>query len=214
MGTYYSIYAEGKVSDTWHALGPFVLDTVCTPSLVPLYWAQSIVRELYLDLEEYSISRGVPEDASEQLFSIFRPLDEQTTGFWGKQQTWREYYRQCVFTVDFDSAIASRIIPGRMHSHQGYVYRELIPDYECGDCDSIEYWLTEREYYDLPKDERKAYAYYEWDNWGDSYGILREIYSRVSMLKSWFKDNRWHMDKDMSFGELESMPVRLIIEAS
>ena len=34
------------------------------------------------------------------------------------------------------------------------------------------------------------------------------------MLKSWFKDNRWHMDKDMSFGELESMPVRLIIEAS
>lgn len=159
MGTYYSIYAEGKVSDTWHALGPFVLDAACTPSLVPLYWAQSIFRELYLDLEEYSISKGVPEDASEQLFSIFRTLDEQTTGYWGKQQTWREYY-------------------------------------------------------DLPKDGRKAYAYYEWDNWGDSYGILREIYSRVSMLKSWFKDNRWHMDKDMSFGELESMPVRLIIEAS
>jgi hypothetical protein len=68
----------------------------------------------------------------------------------------------------------------------GYVYRELIPDFEVGDIDDIENWLTIDEYKALPEDEKKSYAYYEWNNHWDDYDYKRNIVSKISFLSNLF----------------------------
>lgn len=210
MSTTYLVYAEARVKDTWHALGPFLKDRDGQFKMRPLYWAQSAFYDTYLQLESYALSWGVPDDASEDLLAVFGDLDEDAG--WCEGTTLRDLLNQSVFTVNFDVAVARNVNPSTRHKYAGYVFKPSIASFECGEMDSIEYWLTRSEYDELDPEEQSGYAWYEWDNWGDEYGILSEINSSVCMPRSWFADNVRPEDIGVSYEDFGYMQTRLIIE--
>ena len=93
----------------------------------------------------------------------------------------------------------------------GYVYRELIPSFEVGEIDDIENWLTIDEYKALPEDEKKSYAYYEWNNRWDEYDYKRSIVSKITFLTNLFTEGDSVEDK-CGWIDLQDSDIRLIVE--
>ena len=67
---------------------------------------------------------------------------------------------------------------------------------------------SEEEAAELPDEEKREYAYYEWNNFGDEYGIYYEIYSKITALLDWFgegdafgEDSRYSADS-ISFSQV------------
>lgn len=211
MSVYFDVFAEINIKGEWHSLGPFVRKRDGSFELAPLYWAQSRFRPVDDELRGYAMAWGLPDGASEELLRQFHDPHEELAG-WGGIATYGDCYAQCVYSVDFDKAIASRVVRDRPFKYCGYVPKHVIASFECGEVESIEYWYTKEEYDAFAKDERREYAYFEWNNVDDEYGIYSEIKQKVDYLKEWFIDKLSHSDSGFTWSDLEYTPVRLIVE--
>ena len=186
MGTMYTLYAEVNVDGKWYSLNPYIRRPDGTFKMQPIYWARSVFWDVFCAIDEERIACGIPNDMSEELRANFRPnLDEVTEFF--SNMTWRQYYRQQLFAVNYQSSFKNRIVKDRPYKYQGYVEKFLIAGFECGEC-GIYSWLTKEEYEALDKDEKKGYAYYEWNTCDEEYGIYYEICSKIDALLDWFAD--------------------------
>ena len=201
MGTYYHVYAEVKIDDKWCNLNPIIKKEDGSYGITTITWGQSRFYETWLHLEEHRIQGGLPEDCSEELRSVFHEDLDATADFLWKEQTYRDYYNSTMFVCDFTDAILNHTKKERPHKYRGYVSKYAIASFECGEEDSINYWLTEQDYEKLGKDAQKEYAYYEWDNWDDVYQFLYAIRERVYNLLDWF---------DYDYNDCRASNVRLI----
>lgn len=207
MSTYYDIFAEVNVNGKWYGINPKMLKPNGMIKVRPIYWAQSVFWDCHCDLQDEAVARGVPDDWSEEMKKLFPENLDDKCEYGLDSMTWREYYRNYLYAVNFDKSIATKIKKTRPYHYQGYAYKPQIADYECG-ADSIVSWLTIDEYRELPDEEKREYAYYEWNNYGDEYGIYYEIYSKITALLDWFgegdafgEDSRYSADS-ISFSQV------------
>lgn len=214
MSTSYYFYVEAKNNGKWVCINPIVKAPNGEYQMEPLLWGQSYLRETYEDMIETSGCHcGVPEDASQEIIGRFRPLDETTKDFIGKEMTWREYYKHFVHVVNYDEAVRSRIKKDRPFKYQGYVYKHLIAAFEVGEED-IRYWLSRDEYEAMSEQEQKEYAWYEWNDYDGEYGILYDIYTMVENLLGWYRQNALFKSKQYNYEDFIASNVRLIIYMS
>lgn len=75
----------------------------------------------------------------------------------------------------------------------------MIAAYEIGEQEEIVDWLTKQEYDSLSEEEKKDYAYFEWNEWQDWYGIYNDIVHRVNALLEWFSEWSFCHFKDCSY---------------
>ena len=215
MGVENIFYGEVFAGGAWRNLNPLIKRKDGGAGIMPLYWGQSRLCGLVDDLRGYALYSGVPEDACDEVKSHFSSLDAVVES-WGSGTTWREYYRECVFVVDYQAAFAGRLTKDRPFRQQGYVLRDLIPAFECGEIGEIESWITAREYGELPDDERREFAYFEWNNAFDEYGMRAEISKRVDVLYDWLLESAWSSDSELSHRDFDAGTprIRIIVEQS
>ena len=185
MSTYYYFYAEIKYNDKWYSLNPITHRPGGEYKVKELMWGQSALGDFVDDLNTYLIGRGIPDDASKEFKALFHEnLDDLEENFFSKR-TYREYYKDTIFCVNYEKAIRQRIKKCREYKHQAYVLKTVIDNYECGD-GSIEWWLNQKEYDELPEKKKRYYSYYEWNDFDDPYGYRYELYQKIESLLSWF----------------------------
>lgn len=186
MSRTYDIYAEVKFDDKWFSINPVVKTVDGKYKSDCIYWSQSYFFETYNYLQDCAKSWGIPEDASEGVLSHFSEnLDEKMDGW---DITYRKYYQQMVFVVDFNEAIAEKIKKDRPFQYMGYVNKRTIAQFETDSIDCIENWYTADEYKTLSATEKKRVVWYEWNEPGDEYGILWNIYKKITNLLYWFTE--------------------------
>ena len=210
MSNYYYVYAEAKYKGKWYSINPIVKKADGTYLVKEVFWAQSGFRQMYYDLEDMATDRGILDDFSPEVRAMFRTnLDDIYAGL-GSKLTYRQAYNSRVLIVPYNK-LKPHIVRERPYKHMGYVYREMIPSFEVGEIDDIENWLTIDEYKALPEDEKKSYAYYEWNNRWDEYDYKRSIVSKISFLTNLFTEGDSVEDK-CGWIDLQDSDIRLIVE--
>ena len=212
MGIHYYVYAEIKVNDKWYNLNPLMKKHDGTTVLRPVYDCGSMFFEACNFFEDHIIGVGIPDDMSPELRGAFREnIDEPCDPV--SKDTWRQFYDQSLFCVNYSDTIEQRVIKDRPHKYEGYVSKRAIADFEVNETEEINSWLTREEYNDLPERQKRLYRFYQWDEDFDEYRIFRTIYERLCALLYWFdfadafenKSEYWRTDVSLS-------DVRLFIE--
>ena len=212
MSVEYLFYAEVKTKDKWIGLLPIIKTADGKYKVTELMWGQSAFSDFYDELCEGNSARcGLPSDISSDLQEIFHSPDEKTESFWGREITWGEYYENCVHSVNYSEAIRNKIIRDRPYKYQGYVDKRSIAAFEVGDENGICSWLTKDEYEDLPKEEKLDYTWYEWNEWGDVYGLRYELYRKVEALLGWYRDAVSYSKDEYDYDDFVGSNVRIII---
>jgi len=213
MSTHYYVYAEVKVGDRWYSLNPTMKKPDGSFSVRPIYDSCSAFFEIYNDLEEKLVFRGIPDDMSPELRSLYHEdLDEKCEG-WFSETTWRHVYEQSVFCVKYSNTVGRKIIKDRPHKYEGYVNKRTAADFETGEIEEIYEWLTPDEYKSLPEAEKKKYRYYEWDEPYDEYFVYRTVFERLSAMLYWFDFGDVFDDRSVLWrSETGLNDVRLFIE--
>lgn len=216
MSTYYYFYAEVKNNGKWIGLSPIVKSHDGKYKIQPLMWGQSAMYELYEDMiDTCSACCGLPEDVSAELLEEFHAHDEKTTDFWGnKEITWGEYYKTCVHSVNYDEAVRKKIKRDRPYKYQGYVHKRLIAAFEVGEIEDLQCWLTIDEYKELPDNEKKEYAWYEWNEYCGEYGFRFELYQKIENLLDWYREEAFSSKSEYNYEDFIGANVRLIIHRS
>lgn len=213
MSTYYTVYAEVKIKDKWYNLNPYIKCTDGSFKMQSIMWAQSAFFDTYVELEECASYRGLPNDMSEDMKVLFHENLDDIYDSWTKDYTWKKHYQQSLFLVDFEKAVADKVKRNRPYKYEGYVSKYLIACYESGETDDITSWYTQQEYKDMPVEEQKEYAFYEWNNWGEEYGFYQTITTRVNALLYWLIEESKAFDDSVTYAERYFSPaqVRLYI---
>lgn len=208
MSTTYQVYAEVKHNGKWCNLNPITKNNKGEYGLIPIYWSGSGMWDVYCDLEDYAILRGVPEDMCSELREKFpENLNEKFEG-WTEDYTYRKYYDTMMFAVRFDTALANRVKKDRPYKYRGYIQRETQASFECGEIEDIGGWITIEEYNSLSEKAREGFVYYEWNNTWDDYRIYTSIVTKIRNLLSWF------IDSHSAWDEIGDSDIRVFIYKS
>ena len=107
----------------------------------------------------------------------------------------------------------SRVKKDRPFRYQVYVLKCMLAAIEIGELEEIVNWLTKQEYDALSEDDKKDYAYFEWNEWGDWYGVYNDIVHRVDALLEWFSEWSFCHFTDCAYEDqcLSGKQVRLIV---
>lgn len=186
MGTYYSIYAEARVGKKWYNISPLIKGTDGLIKAYPIIDGKSFLRETYDELKDDLYMCGRPADLSPELREIFDHDDDESYDCFTK--TYKQHYENCMFLVNYGKSVKSRVKKDRPFRYQGYVFKYSIASYEIGEQEEIAGWLTRQEYESLSEEEKKDYAYFEWNEWQDWYGVYNDIVHRVDALLHWFSE--------------------------
>lgn len=82
----------------------------------------------------------------------------------------------------------SRVKRDRPFRYQDYVLKCTPAAFKIGEQEEIVNWLTKQEYNALSEDDKRDYAYFEWNEWGDWYGVYNEIVHLMDALLAWFSE--------------------------
>ena len=213
MSTYYFVYAEVNVDGKWYNLSPYYRNRDGEYKTHPIFWMQSDFSEVYYELRQRSSGCGVPDDMSDGLREMFRQnLDETYDDSFGKM-TWRDYYSQTLFHVNFANGFTDRVKKKREFKYEGYVLKKAKADFENDDVDEIDDWLTEEEYQELPPEEKRRWI---WFRWNDPYGtndIYNELIHKIRVLCSLFQD-AYEDEMPSLFNGISDHQVRVFVEVS
>lgn len=213
MGTEYSIYAEVRVKDKWYSLNPLVCDAEENMLLMPILSGRSRIKEAVDELEDSAYAHGRPVDLSKELRSVFHQGDEEDAGYGIPGWNYKKYYKQMMFIVNYGKTVKKRINIDKPTHYRGYVTKHQLANFEIGEIDNFSNWLTSSEYEKLTGEEKKEYTFFEWNTWGDWYGIYNELVQKIDVLLQFF--NEWAFTNISEANLDERQPtsdyVRLII---
>ena len=212
MSTYYYIYAEARYKGKWYSINPIVKKADGTYKVKEVFWAQSGFLEMFRYLQNLAIDQGILDDFSQETRSMFHENLDDTYLAWGNGITYRQEYERSVIVVPYDK-LKPHIVRDRPYKHRGYVFRECIPNFECGEIDDIENWITIEEYKALAEDEKKYYAYYEWNNRWDDYEYKSILISKIDFLSDLFRDGD-SVEGKCGWIDVSDADIRLIVEQS
>ncbi len=214
MGTYYSIYAEVHVGDKWYNISPLARRENGDVRAQPIIYGQSLLRDAYEELEEDCYMRGRPADISDELKQIFNHEDDEICDYFLRDMTYKQYYSQTLFVVNYGKHVKSRVKENKPTRYQGYVEKHCLAAYELGEVEDIHNWIHPTEYEKLSPRAKKEYVYYEWDEWGDWYAVYVDLVKKVDCLLDFFKDWGFYNIKCDNLDERYPSAdyVRLIVE--
>lgn len=170
MGTYYSIYAEACVGEKWYNISPLIKGRDGVIKAYPIIDGKSFLSETYDKLRDDLYMRGRPADLSPELREIFNEDDDESYGYFA--ETYKQHYDNSMFLVNYVKSVKNRVKKDRPFRYQGYVFKYSIAAYEIGEQEEIFDWLTRQEYDSLSEEEKKDYAYFEWNEWQ---GLVRSL---------------------------------------
>ncbi len=216
MSVYYSIYAEVRVGSKWYNLSPLMRNADGEVKARPVIIGQSWMKEAVDELEEACFMHGKPADISDELKKVFCHEDDEITEHFFHDMTYKDYYRQTLFVVNYGKSVKSRVKANKPTRYQGYVYKHCLSAYELGEVDYIANWVSSNEYAELSNEEKQEYTYYEWNEWGDWYAVYTDLVQKVDCLLDFFKEWAFGNIKDANLDELSPTAdyVRLIVEQS
>lgn len=163
MSVHYYVYSEIKVGDRWYNFNPTMKKHDGTLVVRPVYDNGSFFYNICTDFEKHRISVGIPDDISPELLSMFRDNYDEAYEECDGETTWREMYEEHVFCVKYSGTIANNILKEKEYKYEGYVRKRTVADFEVGEIDEIDAWLTYEEYHTLSDKQKKAYRFYRWD---------------------------------------------------
>ena len=217
MGVIHVIYAEIKYNGKWYSLNPIrksISDNKY--KIEPLYIGKSFLHDAFEELEESSRG-GLPDDLSEELSNHFK-IDRPIKSDWPNIKTYRDWYNNVGFTVDYVRVVELRMANKPSKEYSGFVKKTLIAKYQNGEIDEISEYLTNEDYFDLPAEKQKKYAYFEWDEtWFGYYKIFKGLINKVTLLADLFVDGLIDLPYDKRDFRLEEEcynNIRLICYAS
>lgn len=214
MSTYYYIYAEANVKGKWYSLNPVMpLSSGGYGTGAITYFSQSSYPEIIYHLKGHSIYSGLPEDISNSTKEHFRDNMDDLVDYWTSSMTYREYYKSTAFVVNFDAAVLQKIKKDRPYKYMGYIPREILAAFECGELEEIECWITPQEYKELDPEEQRIYVYHEWNNWADDYTMYQDISKKICAQMDWFSQIDGILDEECTYADRDLTPgqVRLIV---
>lgn len=213
MGTCYSIYAEVRVGNKWYNISPLIRELDGQVKAQPFLSGKSMLHETVEQLREYSYKCGRPDDLSDELRTIFGEPDDDIVDPFFHEMTYKEYYRQMMFTVNYGKAVKNRVKKTKPTRYSGYANRYAITEFEIGESDTVCHWITEAEYSKLPEDEKQEYTYYEWDEYGDWYAMFVKLSRMVDTMLDVFCDWGLYNIHDVNLDERTPTAdyVRLIV---
>ena len=213
MGTSYSIFAEVHVGNKWYNISPLLREEDGQAKVYPFLSGKSWLHQAVEELREYSYKCGRPDDLSDELRILFGEPDEDVVDPFFKDMTYKEYYRQMMFSVNYGKAVKRRVMDSRPTRYRGYANKYALTAYEIGECEDISHWISEAEYNKLPEDEKQDYTYYEWDEYGDWYAVFVKLSRMVDAMLEIF--NSWSLCNIQNANLDERTPtadyVRLIV---
>ncbi len=214
MGTYYYIYAEVRVGDKWYNISPLAKRKNGDIQVLPIIHGQSLLRDAYEELEGTCFMRGRPADLSDELKNLFPHKDDEIADHFLRDMTYKQYYSQTLFAVNYGKDVKSRVKANKPTRYQGYVNKECLAAYEIDEVDYIADWVHPNDYDKLSSDEKKKYTYYEWNEWGDWYEVYVALVHRVDCMLALFKEWGFYDIKGVNFDERTPTAdyVRLIVE--
>lgn len=212
MGTYYAIYAEVRVNNKWYNLNPLLQREDGRLDVCPVISGRNWLRETYEELEESQYFCGRPDDISKEVKTVFHHDDEEPYDAFLSINTYKDFYSQSMFVVNYGKSVKSRVKGHRSTRYRGYVSKISLAAYEIDEYDTIGHWLTTDEYEKLSEKEKKSYTYYEWNEPEDWYGVYNIIASNVDCMLRHF--GNW-AERALDCNYDESHPtadfVRLIV---
>ena len=100
MGTSYSIFAEVRVGNKWYNISPLLRELDGQVKVQPFMSGKSWLHQAVEELREYSYKCGRPDDLSDELRTVFSEPDEDIVDPFFHEMTYKEYYRQMMFSVN------------------------------------------------------------------------------------------------------------------
>ena len=188
MSTYYSVYAEVKIDDRWYNLCPYYKDKDGTFTTPPLFWAQSAFFEVHNELQSLQLKCGIPEDMSEGLREVFHENLDEKVDFWFGDLTWRRYYQQRLYCVNFAQAIVPKVRKDKPFKYEGYVTKKELAAFECYEIEEFSEWLTDDEFKALTDKQKRQYVFHRWNDPYGEYWIYSEIAQRIWALCALFQE--------------------------
>lgn len=215
MSTDYIAYAQSYYTNENGekcviAMGPYVphLGTgefKCVPVVETCSWFREAWDLLVSKLPHRS---GLPNPIAPAIYEHFKFSDEDNHYF----GTEENYYGQCMRVFKF-SDVAPLVKRDRPYTYQGYVLRQQMVEYDTGQIDEIEYWLTQKEYDELDDDEKKSYTYFEWNGYFDAYsGIVLLVNNMRALLDAW--DNAYGCEYSYSQRDEIQVNAEIILYVS
>jgi len=215
MGTYYSIYAEVRVGNKWYNISPLIREENGDIKVQPIESGKSRLHETVEELRESSYICGRPSDISDELKKVFGRADDEIIESFPREMTYKEYYKQTLFLVNYGKSVKRRVNETRPNRYKGYISKYSLAAFEIGEIDHFSYWLTQSEYEKLTEEEKTEYTYYEWNDWCDWYGIYAQICKKVDCLLDIF--NEWALynlhDANLDERSPSADFVRLIVSS-
>ena len=187
MGVDYLVYAEVNVDGKWYSLCPQYKMNDGSLVTGPLYYCSSSFTPVHYELQSNSIFHGIPDDMSEDLKKLLR-VDADFGGTCYGAKTWREYYQRIMYCVNFAQAIVPCVVKENPFKYEGYVLKEEMAAFECHETDEFSEWLTEKEYTELDKKEKRMYAFYRWNEPNGTFWFYNKIAQRIWALCELFED--------------------------
>lgn len=175
MSVTYIIYCQSFINGEPIAIGPFIPNKHGErTSLVPLYESGSYFSETDDFIRDRtSCKYGVPDKLCKELEKHLPPSEDPFIS--------NDY--ACYFNY---KDILPYFKKNKPFKYNGYVLRESLASYECGEIEDIGHWLTKEEFDELDKDEQKYYIYNEWNSGQDAYsGICSIVNNMNGIIEAW-----------------------------
>lgn len=190
MSVDYIAYAQSYVDDEPIFMGPYVpkKDTnefIMAPVLETCSWFGNALEWMR---DNCPHTRGLPKKPCAEIKEKFA-FDSSDVSIWGNEE---DYYQQTMYVFKF-ADIAKLIKRDKPYKYQGYILRSTYAEWETGEIDEIDYWLTYDEYKALDDEEKKYYIFFEWNEYGDAYsGVSRLVSNMNALIDVW--DNAYESD--------------------
>lgn len=193
MGVDYFAYLQTYIHDEPIAIGPFVKTKDGECRLATVLEARSAFREACEWLQERPHKAGLPEKLCPELYKKFC-MHESDPSFY---KSWEDYYKSCMSVFRF-SDIKGLIKKDKPYKYQAYITKEQMALHECGEDDEICFWLTKEEYESLSEEEKREYAYYEWNDYFGAYGGVSTLVGNINAVIYFFEQSYcldWDFDE-------------------
>ena len=116
------------------------------------------------------------------LREVFRETRDEEIECWPGKLTWGDYYRQNIYYINFERAIASKVKKDKPYKYEGYVQKKELASFEIDEIEEFSEWLTQKEYDALTPKEKRQYQYYGWNDPYGEYWIYQALTERIRTL--------------------------------
>ena len=195
MSSSYYIYTEMKINDKWVAIN----------GLIPHFdWHSD--EHKYSEEYKYTLSETYQNGSRSYFGRTYEKLQEigNSGKFTDMSQELQKVYSEAVedekngvehwyYPIYIDFNIFRAYTKTNSYDRHGIIHKDDMFAWDSGDAEDL-YPLPHRKYAELSDEEKKQYAYYEWDDPWEWHGHFKEIMKNAMRDINAFKDMNYMCD--------------------